>query len=1031
MRKAILYKGLLTTALTALAVTPAWAQPGTQPTPDTATTPAEEAQEDDGDVDSAQEGETILVTGSRIPRPDLTSSSPVAVATAAEISASGNIANVEVFLNELPQFFPSTDRASNNPGNGLATIDLRGAGPTRTLVLVNGRRFIPSSLTGLVDLNNIPTPLVSRVDVVTGGASAVYGSDALAGVVNFILKDDFEGVELNAQYNLTDRGDAAVFTTSVTAGSNFADGRGNAAVFLGYTDRDPLFASARLYSRFALIDSVPNAAGTAGGCIPGTLNRFQAGQRAPAGAGIPRVTCFVPGGSPGIPATNFTDLGLTVDQNGRPRTFVDPDDLFNFAPFNYIQLPQERYQGTAILEYEISEMFRPFLRATYAYNLVPRELAPTPSSGTFQINLDNPFVTPELAQVLCSRLLDADPNTTGRQTPTPAQCNTFRANGTVVSTAISRRQLEVGSRQNPQETNSFQLLAGLEGNISDNWRYEAFYQYGRTTINARLLGDVSRTRFQQALLARNINGVPTCVTTSGSVVTNTATGGGCIPANIFGANNVSPQSAAFFDLSAQSQTSIREEVAGANVGGTLPIRLFATDPVGISVGVEYRSTGGAFEPDEALQFEVTGFNRTSPTRGGFNVREIFGEIDVPIIQDSFIHLLRATGAVRYSDYSTIGPVTTYAAGVELAPIRDVRFRGQYQKAIRAPSIGELFAGQGNNFPAATDVCSLAQPAAQREAVRAACVRSGVTNPFTFAGSNQVETLVGGNPDLTEEESDTYTAGVVISPRFIPGLNITADYFEITIQEAIATFGGGTANIINTCYGLLAGDPTSPFCQAIQRRPNPDGGLGGIQIVRGTNANIATLRLEGVDFALDYRTKLPFGVFGEEPAIAYIGRATYNLKAEQQADPLASLVDCVGKYAGVCATPFGDPVPEIYISNTLSMTLGSVGFTFQHRYIEGTRDARQFVFPNPTRNPPIEGSFTPIARPSSIIEDYNIFDASVNFDVNNNFEMTLGVENVFDRDPPIPGDAADEQNNTYPSRFDPLGRTFFVAGRVRF
>lgn len=987
-----------------LMASPAYAQ-AQNPAQEAAEEGTVEQQADQTPADPGAEGREepgeVVVTGSRIRRPDLTSSSPLAVATSAEIATSGEVANVESFLNELPQFVPFTTGASNNPGNGLAVVDLRGAGPSRTLVLVDGKRFVPSTLGGTVDLNNIPTPLVDRVEVVTGGASAVYGSDALAGVVNFVLKRDFEGVELNGFYKITERGDSQVGTLSATVGGNFGDGRGNAALFMGYTDRKPTFASEREWSRVVLLDSVPNAAGTAGGCVPGTLNEFNFGQRAPAGAGVARVPCFVQGGSSGIPGTLFFDIGRRIDEAGQPVPFVNPDDLYNFAPPNYLQIPQQRWIGTALAHYEISEAVIPFARATLAWNKVPRQLAPTPIFNFFDFNLDNPYMSDALRAQL--QPLDTD------------------GDG-IVNTFIGRRMLETGPRQNPQETYSIGLVGGVRGDISRDWAYELFYSYGRTSANVRLAGDVSFTRFQQSLLAtRDANGNIVCLDPSG----------GCVPSNIFGPNNMSPEAADFVSLSAQSQSVVKAEAAGGSINGRLPFRLFSTEAVGVAFGAEYRAVSGRFDPDEALQNEVLGFNRTSPTAGKFDVKELFGEASIPIANGlPFVHDLRATGAVRVSEYSqgSVGTVWTYAAGAEFAPVRDIRFRGQYQRAIRAPNIGELYAGQGNNFPAAVDPCSNQQPVSQRsQIIFDACVRSGVPSgivwQFTPPGGTQVETLIGGNPDLSEEVSDTWTVGAVLTPRFLPGLNATVDYYKITIDDAIATFGGSTQNILNTCYTVVGGDPTNVYCQAIIRNPNST-----IDFVRALAANVSSLKFEGVDWQVDYRTRLPFRLFGNsDTAIALIHRGTRAIEATIMADPVAPVINCVGFYGQRCA----NPTPKWRLNNQLSFTQGPVGFTLQHRYLSKTFDDRQMRFPNPNITPPIEELFTPIDRPSSRIGGYHMFDASVNFDVSDHMEMTLGVENIFDRDPPIPGDSADEQNNTYPSLFDPFGRRFFVSVRNRF
>lgn len=1000
--------------------------------------PAQEVA-DEGNVQTDETpSEEIVVTGSRIRRTDLTSSSPVAVATAAEIGVSGNVANVEDFLNELPQFVPGTTGASNNPGNGLATINLRGAGVARTLVLVDGRRYIPATLGGVVDINTIPTPLVERVEVVTGGASAVYGSDALAGVVNFVLKRDFSGAEINAQYNVTEQGDATIFTTSATIGGNFAEGRGNAALVLSYTDREAAFASDRAYSRVVLLDSVPslNAAGTiaSGGCVPGSQNRFGLGTRVAPGAASTlgsREPCFVPGGSGGIPQLLLPGLPIgptTFNPDGSARPFVDPDDLFNFAPANYLQLPQERFLGTAIARYEISPAVEVFGRGSFAYNEVPRQLASTPVSNVFSFNLGNPFLTPSAQTALCSTI-DTNPAVTGTQSPNAAQCAQFVAEDRVITgVSISRRQEEVGPRQNPQKTYSFQVQAGVRGEILSDLNYEAYYQYGRTSVNTRVANDVSFERFQRSIDViddpRTAGIQPIC--RSALPVANGGTGvdAACVPQNIFGAGNVSQAAANYIRLGAQSTTEVKEEVASASINGLLPVTLLSDEKVGFAVGAEYRALTGRFDPDEALQRQVLGFNRTSPTRGKFDVKEVFGELSIPLVSERFLYDLRATGAIRYSDYSTVGGVLTYAGGVELAPIRDIRFRAQYQRAIRTPGVGELFAGQGNSFPAAVDVCSSRQPVASQAAVRQACINSGIPadRVFVFPGNTQVETLIGGNPNLGEETSDTYTIGAVLSPTFLRGFNATIDYYNIKIDDAIATFGGGTANIINTCFGpQVNGDRTNPFCSAIVRRAD-----NTIQNVVSINANIASLKFEGVDFGFDYRTTLPFGFFEDETAFAVIVRGTRTIEQTSRADPTNRIVNCVGFYGPLC----GNPTPKWRLANSASFSTGPLGLTVQHRWFGSVRDDRQQRFPNPDAVPPVTGLFTPIDRPSSRIGNYHIFDASLNFDVNENYELTFGIENVFNRNTPVPGDGADEQNNTFPSLYDPFGRSFFVAAKVR-
>jgi iron complex outermembrane recepter protein len=943
------------------------------------------------EADAEGDGELIVVTGSRIARPDLTSSSPVALVTAADIAVGGNVANVENFINELPQFIPASNGSSNNPGGGLATIDLRGLGTFRTLVLVDGTRYVPSTTGGTIDINNIPTPLIERVDVVTGGASAVYGSDALAGVVNFRLKRDFSGVELGGEYRLTGRGDGQIFSTNVTVGGNFADDRGNAVISVGYTKRKPIFDDAREFSNFSLLN---------GRCAAGSLNGIGLGTPA-TGAGT--VDCYRRGGSTLVPGVNFFDIGQTLDSAGNPRAFQDPADRFNFAPFNYLQIPQERINFTALGRFEINDNAEVYARGTFAYNNVPTQLAPTPIADAFDINYrTNPFITPALATALA----DLDTVDFGDANPGDGVVNTF----------FGRRQLENGPRQNPLESYAFQVQAGVRGDITGNFKYDTYYQYGRVVINERLDGDVSRQRFQQAILAVSDG--------AGGAVCQDASDG-CVAANIFGAGRISPAAAQYIALSAQKQTVVTQQTFAATVSGDLGSPLFAKSPIGIAVGVEYRSNGGRETPDEALRRSVLGFNTQEPTVGRYSAKEVFGELNIPVVEGiTGAHYFGLTAAGRLSDYSNaVGSVTSYSGGVEYAPTPDIRFRAQYQRAVRAPSISELFAGQGNNFPSATDPCSRGATV-QTDAARAACARSGLPAAqifnFTQPGGGQVEELIGGNPNLKEESSDTYTYGVVLTPTFLPRFTATIDYYKIQIDDAIDTFGGGAANILNTCYNTLGGDPTSPFCQAIVRRSN-----GSIDQVRSVNANISSLKFRGVDFGVNYSFKLGFGIASDESTLGVSVRGTRAIKAQSQPDPISDLIDCVGLYGPRC----GEPTPKVKLNTSLNYSSGPIRINLQHRYINSVRADFQQRFSNPFRN--VTELFTPSTRLDAKVKAQNYIDIATSVDVGDHVTFTLGVDNVFDKKPVVLSDAVDEQNNTYPATYDTLGRSFFLSATAKF
>jgi outer membrane receptor protein involved in Fe transport len=453
---------------------PAWAQPAD----DGQTENAVEAQIDP-DAQTAEGTQSITVTGSRIQRRDLTSSSPLAVVQDEEFKLSGSV-NVEQVINTLPQVVPGLTGFSNNPGNGAVTLDLRGLGATRTLVLVNSRRYLFYDVSQVVDTNTIPQFLLEGVDVVTGGASAVYGSDAVAGVVNFRLRQDLNGVEAGGTYALTEAGDGARYSADLAIGANFADGRGNVTAYGSYTERKPVFQGDRAFSR--------NAAGDA--CIvPGSTNRSTSlGQN----LGGALATCVARGGEIGLIAqgSGTTDtatlLGVAggtrifdpVSRNVRP--FVDPNDLFNYAPANYLQLPQRRYLIGGYGSYEITESIQPFFEATFVNNVVATELAATPAATSAPLQIASPFFTPQ-AQAFLAGL--ANPANPGFTTPI----------------TVARRFEEAGSRNSNFNRDAFRVLAGVKGDISPTLRYEAYYSYARTRNTAFQNGNIATSRFTSAL----------------------------------------------------------------------------------------------------------------------------------------------------------------------------------------------------------------------------------------------------------------------------------------------------------------------------------------------------------------------------------------------------------------------------------------------------------------------------------------------------------------------------------------------------
>ncbi|MFC6197326.1 TonB-dependent receptor domain-containing protein [Ponticaulis profundi] len=911
------------------------------------------------DTEAEARQQTVQVTGSRIVKQDFVANSPIATVSSETFELTGTV-NTEDVLNTLPQAVPGFDRTSNNPGGGYATANLRGIGSNRTLVLVDGKRFVPTTAGGVVDLNNIPPALVERVEVITGGASAVYGSDAVAGVVNFILKDDFEGLEANIGYESTlEYGDAQYWNADLTMGANFADGRGNVTMNLGYTNREAVFQGQRDFSTFALGDGADG---------------------------------LEPGGSSGVPAGHLFDSFTFSDGSTGQAIFTDGggirpwvnaganSDRYNYAPVNYLQLPQERFNTTTVARYEITPEIEAYARFTGAFNQVPQQLAPTPAFTTITIGTDNPFLTPEAAAVLAQ--IDGaygDP-----------------VDGMVMP-YLGRRMLETGARASNDDFFAFQFQAGLRGEFGPGIGYDVFFQTGRTQDNNDLTGDISLSRFLQ--------GVDATTDADGNIVCRDQSGG-CVPVNIFGTNAISDEAADYISAGLSSKSEYNQTIFGASINGdTSSYFTLPGGGIGWAVGFEYREESYDFRPDDNLGTgNLLGFNSAPPLSGGFDVYDFFGEVYVPILEDApFADILALEGAYRISDYSTSGQTETYKIGGEWAPVEDVRFRVLYNTAVRAPNISELFSAVSNGFPPATDPCSASQDP-EGEGIAALCTATGVPNVGTYEQRNsQIEGLFGGNPDLQPEEAETLTAGVVWTPSYIPGLSASVDYYSIEIEDYITSLAGGVGGILGQCY-LPANNPTqdpnNAFCQAVNRSAL------GEPLVSANLANAGSLETSGVDVAVSYETEFDAipGTFGLSYAALFLDK--WDFYAYEGADP----VECAGNFGLVFCD---DPIAKYKHNATLSWANGPFTAQFRWEHLNGVDDD------DPETDYIVES-----------LDAYDLFGLSGSWDINDNVKWTLGVDNLFDEEPPIIGDNQ-EQANTYPATYDPFGRTIYTSVKLRF
>ncbi len=903
-----------------------------------------------------QELDEVIVTGSRIKRPDLTAVSPVAVVSGEEFTISGNL-NIEQKLAELPQTLPSFGPSSNNPGDGTARVDLRGLGSSRTLVLVNGRRYIPATQAGVVDLNSIPGTLIKQVDVLTGGASAVYGSDALAGVVNFQLVDDFEGVEVTTLYDVTEEGDGEKFNVDLTMGGNFDNGRGNAVIYTSYSRRDSVFQGDREFSNVALTES-------GGVLVPG------------GSSGIPGTRVF---GGPTLP--NGQNLGRFLpDGSGAPFTGAD---RFNYAPDNYLQLPQERYLVTGMAHYDLTEKVQAYSELTYVRNQVDQELAPTPAFvGTLEVNPDSPFFAPDVQQALNG--IRSDTNGDG----------VVNGSDNAFLPFIGRRMVENGSRQSLDTRTGNRILVGLRGDLNETWSYDAYYSRSQLDQINVLNNDVSESRFRQAVL----------VDDSGAACQNASNG--CQPLNIFGAGNISDAAIGFINIGATNITDIVQSVAQASVSGTLGTVGAASQPVGLVLGVEYRKDESSFRPDSFLSGgDVLGFNAGNPTVGSFDVTELFTEVSVPVHDK-----VELWGAGRYSDYSNIGGVGSFAAALKLKPTDKLDINIGYQQAVRAPNVAELFNGGGNGFPTATDPCSVAGfiPGTTDAALCAATgVPAALVGNFTQANS-QIEGQFGGNENLQEESSDTFTVRVIYQPN--ENWDLSLDYYNIEIEDSISVLGGGVDNVLDICYNQVR-DASSPFCQAVSRRAD-----GNVGLVRVLNENIAATDTSGVDFNVNYAQNFDFGIGGEGSTLSWGLRGTYLLDFD--VTPVAELGDtnfCAGNFGNTCGAPFN----EIVINSRVTWASGPWSFSSLLRYLSSADD-------DSIENDGVAASSLVVPE----LDDEFYLDLSASYRFSDDFTVNFGINNILDTEPTRVGDVQ-EQANTFPSTYDLLGPRVFLSGSYRF
>ncbi len=967
-------------------------------------------------VETAQD---IVVTGSRIPQPNLTSASPVTVVTAQEVKLQGTT-RTEDLINSLPQSFAAQGSNISNGATGTATVNLRGLGSSRTLVLVNGRRLMPGDpRSPVADINFIPAPLIQRVDVLTGGASSVYGADAVSGVVNFIMDTSFRGLRLDAQSSvfmhengasddIIEANEARNFRpptgmsvngaaqdVALAFGAGFDDNRGSLTAYATYRKQRPVLQSTRDYSFCALSANSPANTESLG-------RRFNCGGSATSANG-----------------TFFTNVGTFQVEGDQ---FVPGSTPFNFGPFNYFQRPDERYTLGAFAEYEISEGAKPYLEAMFMDDRSVAQIAP---SGNFfatnTINCDNPLLSAQQLATIC------------------VPENTFvDANGITQAVAYTgRRNVEGGGRQDDLRHTAYRLVAGIRGDFLRGVSYDTYYQFGTTILAQTYLNDFSIRRLGQALdIVTGADGQPVCRGT----ISGTADQG-CVPFNIFSEGGVTQDALNFLQTPGFARGDVQETIANFNVtfqGGEYGLQIpWANRGIGVNVGAEYRKEALDFDTDTAFSTgDLAG--QGGPTigvEGEFDVRELFAEVELPIMNDSFLHEVTLTAGYRYSDYKVADnsfDTHTYKVAAEVAPIRDIRVRGSYNRAVRAPNVVELFAAQAIGLGLNDDPC--AGPAVGglvNGNTQAQCaltnVSAGQFGNILQNPAQQYNSFNGGNPNLSPETADSYTAGIVLQPRFIPGLAVTVDYFDIRVRDAIGVIGADT--IVTQC--LATADPF--FCDRILRAPGSGSLFLGNGAVTDLNTNVGGVSTKGIDINASYARQI--GRLGSLN-LSLVGTYLDELISNPIGD---TTFDCTGFFGGQCGTPN----PEWRHKFRAGFTLpNGIGFSGQWRYFSKLKST---VRSTDTDLCPTLPTDPPTCNPASTnaglnpanrqLKAMNYFDFAMQARVSDRFNFRIGANNVFDTRPPIAGSqvigAGSGNGNTYPQVYDSLGRYLFAGITVDY
>ncbi len=959
---------------------PAGAAPAAEPQPATAVPSAA----DTAAARSAAE-EEIVVTGSRVRRKDLTTPAPVTVLTRQQLQESGKV-TIGEFLQMLPEQGNSPNFQLNNGGatysaDGSTRINLRSLGVTRTLVLVNGRRFVNSGVgaSSSVDLNSIPAAAVERIEVLKDGASAIYGSDAIAGVVNVITRKTFNGTEASAQYGVSGHGDANTFDGQVTTGRSGT--AGNFLFSVGYFNQGDSWLRDRDWSANALTYNYATQAAEPGGSrrTPNvTIGLPQNPDTSPLAGCMASPTCsFLVNNDANWRTDNFIqDPAARTAANPQGWRVATAADRYNFAAENYLTIPSNRVQVYSSGDTRFSGV-RGYYEASYVQRNSQQNAAPMPlNPGDYPIapGSDIPIAVSAFNQY-----------------------NPFG----VEPTFAGRRLVEFGHREYKEELGTFRVVTGLDGTLPEpfgplrGWYWDVSLNYGRSNGTFTTAGAIRNSRIADAVgpSMPDKNGNPVCVKTPGDLNTIIP---GCVPLNLFsGPNNgsISPSQISGLGFEGTSRAFDQLFSVGANATGEL-FKLMADRPVSLALGYEFRRQSGAQIADP-MSIPVIS--------------------NVPGVQD-----LEASVAGRSVNYDTFGGKFTYKFGARYTPVRDLTVRGTYSTAFRAPTISELYLGQSETAPPAADPCKGPLSGNLTDPLVKQCTATGA--PATGSGDqgNQELAHQGGNRNLSPETAKIFTAGVVVQPRMVRDLSITLDYYHMTVDNLVGTIG--TSSILAGCYpaaspATAANAPA--YCDLITRSDVRQGGNGRILFVTDVNQNVGQLSTAGIDFAIRYALPTDFGRLGLLFDLTWLEHfdKTQTLATGTQ------VINAKGTY-DLGGQAYGGPLPQWKFNAGANWRLGGLSAGTIVRYVGTFRECAASDLTSAGGLCYVDPTLPARQTGHNVVVDLNasyVLPSPAGRTV-----FMVGVNNVFDQSPQFVYSAA--LANSDPTVYDYVGR--FVYGRVQ-